>query len=352
MFGNSRLGFGCMRLPMVGEAIDHECFAEMVDAFLAAGGRYFDTAHVYHKGASETAIKAALTDRYPRERYILTDKLTTICFEEEKDILPLFEKQLAACGVTYFDNYLFHAMRSSYHEKFTACNAFEIVKGLKAEGRIRHIGMSFHDSPEFLRWVLEHHPEIEMVQLQFNYADGDNPDVESLRCYEICCEFGKPVIVMEPVKGGRLAQLPPEGQALLPEGQAAFALRYCASFPQIKMILSGMSSPEQMEDNLRTMENPAPFTEAEHSLALQLREIVRRQETIACTECRYCMDACPMEIPIPELFGAYNARKLRQPYAAPENRGENCADCGACEAICPQHLEIRKLLKRCASVLK
>lgn len=355
MFGNStfRLGFGCMRLPKKDEQVDIAEFSQMVDAFMAAGGNYFDTAHVYHAGGSEIALREGLTKRYPRDSYILTNKLTQICYEQEEEILPLFHKQLEACGVTYFDNYFFHAMRRNYHEKYTRTNAFSIVKQLKEEGKIRHIGMSFHDSPEFLQWVLENHPEIELVQLQFNYADADNPDVESLRCYEVCEKFGKPVVVMEPVKGGTLANLPEEGKALLNgQGEAAFALRYCASFPQIKMVLSGMSTLAQMQDNLHTFASLQPLSQEEFAIAQKLKMIVRQQETIPCTNCRYCTDGCPQEIPIPEIFAAFNARKLLQPYAADVSGVASCLDCGACETLCPQYLEIRKLLKRAENVLK
>ena len=353
MFGAMKLGFGCMRLPKKGDQVDIEVFSQMVDAFMQAGGYYFDTAHVYHGGQSETALKEALTKRYPRDRYILTNKLTQICYEREEEILPLFQSQLEACGVEYFDNYFFHAMRTNYHEKYTRTNAFSIVKQLKEEGKIRRIGMSFHDSPEFLRWVLENHEEIEMVQLQFNYADADNPDVESLACYEICKEFGKPVLVMEPIKGGTLANLGEEGRALLGgQNEAAFALRYCASFPQIRMILSGMSSLQQMQENLNTFSDIVPLSEDEFAVADKLRAIVRKQELIPCTNCRYCTDGCPQNIPIPEIFTAYNARKLRQPFAADVVPVADCLDCGACETLCPQHIEIRKFLKRAAQVLK
>ncbi|MBE6985192.1 MAG: 4Fe-4S dicluster domain-containing protein [Ruminococcaceae bacterium] len=349
----TKLGFGCMRLPKVGDEVDIEAFSQMVDTYMQAGGNYFDTAHVYHGGRSEIALREGLTKRYPRESYVLTNKLTTICFEEEKDLAPLFESQLEACGVAYFDNYFFHAMRTSYYEKFKRVNAFDFVKQLKAAGKIRHIGMSFHDSPEFLQWVLENHPEIELVQLQFNYADKDNPDVESLKCYDICEAFGKPVVVMEPVKGGTLANLPQEGKDLLQgRNEAAFALRYCASFPQIKVVLSGMSDLRQMQENLDTFVNVQPFTQEEFALADELRMIVRRLETIPCTSCRYCTDGCPANIPIPEIFEAYNARKLRQDYHADISAIAQCLDCGACEGLCPQKIEIRKYLKRAAQVLK
>lgn len=357
MFGNEKLklGFGCMRLPQKDDKIDYEAFSEMVDAYLTAGGKYFDTAHVYHRGESEKALRHCLTSRYPRESYLLTDKLTTICFETEEDLDALLERQLAACGVTYFDNYFFHAMRPNYYEKFNRVNAFEHMKRWKTEGKIRHIGMSFHFTPEFLRQVLEEHPEIELVQLQFNYADTDNPDVQCQACYEVCCEYGKPVVVMEPIKGGTLADLPQEGKQLLQsvtqDSEAAFALRYCASFPQIKMILSGMSSLAQMEENLHTMEAPEALSEKELAAAQQLRGIVRKAETIACTGCRYCMDGCPQEVPIPELFAAYNARLLLEPYSMTGEPVKKCVECGACEKLCPQNLKIRSLLKEVAHSL-
>lgn len=353
MFGNSnRLGFGCMRLPKKEDKVDIEQFSKMVDAYMQSGGCYFDTAHVYHGGESEIALREGLVKRYPRDRFILTNKLTQICYEREEDILPLFEKQLAACGVEYFDNYFFHAMRRNYHKKFTETNAFAIIRKLKEEGKIRHIGMSFHDDPTFLRWVLENHPEIELVQLQFNYADADNPDVESLACYEACTEFGKPVVVMEPIKGGSLANLSQEANELLNgHAQAAFALRYCASFDGIKIVLSGMSSLTQMQENIATFRQIEPLTKEEFAIADRIREIVRKQETIACTDCRYCMDGCPQGIPIPEIFAAYNARKLRQPYPTGLPEKIDCVDCGACEGLCPQKIEIRKYLKRSAQVL-
>lgn len=355
MYGNFKLGFGCMRLPKQGDAIDIPTLSKMVDAFFEGGGCYFDTAHLYHDGASEIAVREALTGRYPRDRYLLTDKLTQLCFDSEEEIVPLFESQLAACGVEYFDFYLLHAMCRSYYEKFSACNAFEVLKRLKAEGRIRHIGMSFHDSPEFLEWVLERHPEIETVQLQFNYADVENPDVESMKCYRICEKFGKPVIVMEPVKGGTLATLSEEGMQLLrsvTDGTpASFALRYCISFPQIKLVLSGMSAPDQMQDNLKTMAAAQPLSEAEHAVAQQLCDLIRKQSLITCTACRYCTDGCPQEIPIPDLFAAYNARAMRRPYQADAEAAGNCVECGVCEGLCPQHLEIRKLLKRVKNAL-
>ena len=262
-----RFGFGCMRLPMTGEEVDLDHFAAMTDRFLAAGFNYFDTAHGYISEKSETAIRACLTSRHPRESYILTDKLSGNYFETGADIRPLFERQLAACGVDYFDFYLLHAMSAARYDHYTGCRAFETVQELKAEGKIRHVGMSFHDTADVLERILTDHPELEVVQLQFNYLDFDDPKVQSRACYEVCVKHNKPVIVMEPVKGGKLADPPQAARAELAAlgglSPAGAALRFCASFPNVRMILSGMGSMDMMEDNLSAMARPEPFGEEE-----------------------------------------------------------------------------------------
>ena len=265
MFGpaDKKLGFGFMRLPMKGEEGDIETTCRMVDEFLAAGFCYFDTAHGYHDGQSEAALKAALTSRYPREKYILADKLSPPFFEKEADIRPLFEQQLEACGVEYFDMYLMHAQSAGRFEFYKSCRAYETAFALKAEGRVRHVGISFHDTAEVLERILTEYPQLDFVQLQFNYLDYEDPQVQSRACYEVCRRHHKPVVVMEPVRGGRLARLPDEARALLQEvsgsSPAAFALRFAADFEGVKMVLSGMSSLEQMEENLRVMSAPRPF---------------------------------------------------------------------------------------------
>lgn len=356
-----RFGFGCMRLPMAGEEVDLDHFSAMTDRFLAAGYHYFDTAHGYISEKSETAIRACLTSRYPRESYILTDKLSGNYFESEADIRPLFERQLAACGVEYFDFYLFHAMSASRYGHYTNCRAFEIVQELKAEGKIRHVGMSFHDTADVLDRILTDHPELEVVQLQFNYLDFDDPRVQSRACYEVCVKHNKPVIVMEPVKGGKLADLPPAARAELePLGgvsPAGAALRFCASFPNVRMILSGMGSMEMMEDNLSAMAWPGPLGEEELQAVFRARDVLAAQQAIPCTGCRYCVDGCPMSIPIPELFDCVNGRAQGRAVSyekAVEGRGRasQCVKCGKCEEICPQHLEIRSLLERAAKVFE
>ncbi len=346
-------GFGLMRLPMDGENVDIQQTKAMVDAFLQAGFNYFDTAHPYIQGKSELAVRECLTSRYPRDQYILTNKLSGFCFETEGDIRPLFESQLDACGVEYFDFYLHHALSAGRYQKYVDTRAFEIVKELKAEGKIRHIGMSFHDSAEALDMILSRQPEIEVVQLQLNYVDWKDNRVQAEACYEVCRKYGKPVIVMEPVKGGSLVNLPEKAAALIPGSQAGFAIRFAASPENVFMTLSGMSNMEQMADNLNTMTDFQPLTEAEYEIADQVRTIFQGQHRIPCTACRYCTDGCPAGIPIPDLFAAFNQKKGKPEghaeadaaYAAFEVKADACIGCGQCEGECPQHLHIRQLLE-------
>ncbi len=351
-------GFGLMRLPMIGEDVDIEQTKAMVDAFLTAGFNYFDTAHPYIKGKSELAVKECLSSRYPRESYILTNKLSGFCFEKEEEILPMFAGQLEACGVEYFDFYLHHAMSAVRHQKYLDTNAYEIVKDLKAQGKIRHIGMSFHDSAEVLDKILSERPEIEVVQLQINYVDWIDPRVQAEKCYEVCCKHNKPVIVMEPVKGGSLVNLPQEAAELLTDySQAGYALRFAASPENVFMVLSGMSDTAQMEDNLKTMGDFKPLESAEYEIIDKVRTIYQGQNRVPCTGCRYCVDGCPAGIPIPDVFSAFNDSKSRKEdvaeqgkaaYAAIDNKADACIGCGQCENACPQFLHIRQLLEAIA----
>lgn len=299
-------GFGCMRLPMNGESVNLEETGRMVDAFLEAGFNYFDTAHGYLQGESEKALKACLTSRYPRESYVLTDKLTGSFFKSEADIRPLFESQLEACGVTYFDFYLMHAQSAKNYGHFKACRAYETAFALKAEGRVRHVGLSFHDSAEVLEQILTEYPAIEAVQLQFNYADYDDPKVQSRKCYEVCVKHDKPVIVMEPVKGGNLVKLPDAAKQVFEDlhggSPASYAIRFAAGFPGILMVLSGMSDIKQMKDNISFMQNFQPLTDTEMEAVRKVQDIFRFMHRIACTACRCCTDGCPQHLPIRELL--------------------------------------------------
>ena len=352
-------GFGLMRLPMVDTDVDIQQTKDMVDAFLKAGFNYFDTAKPYIQGKSELAVKECLSSRYPRESFLLTNKLSFWCFEKEEDIRPMFEGQLEACGVEYFDFYLHHAMSAARHEKYTETRAYEIVKELKAEGKIRHIGMSFHDSAAVLDQILTDRPEIEVVQLQINYVDWIDPRVQAEQCYEVCVKHGKPVIVMEPVKGGSLVNLPENAAALLTEySQAGYAIRFAASPRNVVMVLSGMSNREQMADNIATMAEFKPLTEEEYVTIDKVRTIYQGQHRIPCTACRYCTDGCPAGIPIPDVFQAFNDKKSSKEgpeaanaaYAAFENNASDCIGCGQCETACPQQLKIRQLLEDVAKV--
>lgn len=347
-----KLGFGMMRLPKIGEEVDKTQVCAMVDAFLARGFNYFDTATPYIEGRSELAIRDCLARRHPRESFLLTDKLSDNLWQTGADIRPLVERQLESCGVAYFDFYLMHAMNESRHQRYQAEGAYDIVQQLKSEGKIRHVGISFHDSAAVLDKILTDRPEIEVVQLQFNYADYDDPRVQSRLCYEVCVRHGKPVLVMEPVKGGSLANLPAEATALLPNGSpASYAVRFAAGFSNIVMVLSGMSDLTQMEDNLSYMEDFQPLTEEELALLEQVKPIYQSTTRIPCTGCRYCEENCPVGMPISTIFAQINALHKgegdpRADYEALETRADACVGCDRCTTACPQHLQVRQLVAK------
>lgn len=357
-------GFGCMRLPMKGEEVDYEHFCRMADAFLAAGFNYFDTAHGYISEKSEIAVRECVVKRHPRESFTLTDKLTEPYFHKQEDIRPFFEEQLKACGVEYFDFYLMHAQNAKNFEKFKRCRAYETAFELKAEGKIKHVGLSFHDKAYVLDQILTEYPQIELVQIQFNYLDYENPSVQSRECYEVARKHNKPIIVMEPVKGGTLVNLMQEAnqifRGLNGGSNASYAIRYSASFEGVFMTLSGMSNMEQVEDNIATMSDFKPLNETEKEAIEQVRELLLQGDLIPCTACRYCVDGCPKKISIPELFACMNQNKryhskdwnskiYYSTYTKNGGKASECVSCGKCEKACPQHLEIRKLLKDVAS---
>ena len=356
-------GFGCMRLPMKGKEVDFEETSKMVDMFLANGFNYFDTAHGYLDGQSEIALKKCLTSRYPREAYILTNKLSGHYIEKNEDIRPFFQKQLEACGVDYFDFYLMHAQNKDLFAKYKQMHAYETVMELRDEGKIRHFGISFHDKAEVLDQILTEYPQIEVVQIQFNYVDYEDTSVESRKCYEVCCKHGKPVIVMEPVKGGNLVNLPENAKAVLEDlhggSPVSYAIRFVAGFPGMMMVLSGMSSMEQMKDNLSYMKDFQPLNETELEAVKKVQRIFRGMNLIPCTACRYCTDSCPRQIAIPDLFAVMNTKQIyhdwnadfyyNNVYTGAGRRASDCIQCGRCEKACPQHLPIRRLLTEIAA---
>ncbi len=361
MFSNIKknFGFGCMRLPMNEGEVDIAEFTKMVDTFMNAGFNYFDTAHNYIGGKSETALKQALTSRYKREEYILTNKLSTSFFNSNNEILPVFNSQLEACGVDYFDFYLMHAQDKSLYEKYKRCRAYETAIQLKEQGKIKHFGISFHDKAEVLEEILTEYPEIEVVQIQFNYADYLDASVQSKKVYDVCRKHNKAIIVMEPVKGGSLVNLPEEAKAVFNElkgSYASFAIRFAAGFEGIFMVLSGMGNMEMMLDNISYMKDFKPLDSCEMEAVEKVREIFNAQNVIPCTACRYCAD-CPKKIAIPEMFACLNGKKTHNNWNTAyyygihtNNAGKasDCIECGHCESVCPQHLEIIKLLKEVA----
>ena len=363
-----KLGFGLMRLPEKDGKIDIEHVSRMVDAYMTAGLNYFDTAYVYHGGNSEKAIKEALVRRYPRNQFMLATKLPAWCMKEPSDRDRIFNEQLERCGVDYFDFYLLHSIEDGGNgETYEQLDCFNWGLKKKAEGKIRHFGFSFHGSPAYLIQILDAHPEIEFVQIQLNYADWNNPVVRSGELYEILHSRNIPMIIMEPVKGGTLASLKPELEEMFRSARpsasiASWALRFVGSLPGVMTILSGMSTDEQMADNICTFSRFEPLTEEEKALVEKVKTIMLNVPQIGCTSCRYCTPGCPMNISIPDVFRAVNTMSLYGDVFRPKafyggligqgyGRASACIACGQCEGVCPQHLPIIDLLKDASAKL-
>ncbi|MBQ3424320.1 MAG: aldo/keto reductase [Clostridia bacterium] len=363
-----KLGFGLMRLPTQKDRIDLDHVCRMVDAYLQAGLTYFDTAYVYHGGKSEKIVKEAIVNRHPRDSFTIATKLPAWCMKSEADRDRIFNEQLERCGVDWFDFYLLHSVEQGGNgETYDRLDCWNWGLQKKAEGRIRHFGFSFHGTPEYLEALLDAHPEVEFVQIQLNYADWENPVVQSGRLYEILRSRNVPMVIMEPVKGGTLAKLGPDLEAKFravnsEASVASWALRYAASLPGVMTVLSGMSSDEQMADNLKTFAAFKPLTDREKAVVEEVRQAIMSVPQIGCTACRYCTDGCPMNIAIPDVFKAINTMDRYHEEFRPKcfyndligqghGRASDCVACGQCEGVCPQHLPIIELLKKASARL-
>ena len=362
---DKKLGFGLMRLPLTDpndkKSIDIEQTCRMVDEFLSRGFTYFDTAWMYCAFESENAIRKALVERHPRESYTLADKLHSSYLTCADDRDRIFEEQLRKTGVNYFDYYLIHDIEVPHYEIYQQYDCFSWLRDKKAKGLVKQIGFSFHDTPEFLDKVLNEQPDMDFVQLQINYLDWESDKVQSRRCYEVARRHGVDIIVMEPVKGGRLANVPPAVKGLFrsydPTASVpSFAIRFAAGLEGVRMVLSGMSDMEQLLDNTGYMADFKPLSDDEQALIRQAVELMSAADAIACTGCAYCVEGCPQGIAIPQYFALYNAERQidAQPHKSDKfeqltakfGKPDDCIACGACEAICPQHLPIIEQLRQ------
>ena len=367
-----KLGFGLMRLPLSDpkeqSRVDLEQVCAMADTFLDRGFTYFDTAYVYHKGESERVAKEAIVKRHDRNSFTLATKMPIFNFKSgdgPEKLDAYFAEQLEKCGVDYFDYYLLHSLDAGSYETVQRLDAFGWGMKEKAAGRIKRLGFSFHDKAEVLDRILTDHPEAEFVQLQINYLDWEDERVQSRKCYETARRHGQEVVIMEPVKGGKLANLPEEAAALLRQAHpdwspASWAVRFAASLEGVLVVLSGMSNQEQMEDNSAYMQDFQPLNAQETGLLEQAAKILSALPAIPCTACRYCVDGCPVSIPIPEYFALYNEDQLNLREGRPVDRGayqklaangalaSACVGCKQCEHACPQHLNVTGWLERVA----
>ena len=366
-----KLGFGFMRLPQTDSgnpaSINMDELCAMVDAYMAEGFTYFDTAYMYHDYMSEIALREAVVRRYPREAFTIADKLPTMLLKKDGDQERIFEEQLQKCGVDYFDYYLLHNLGIGHCKMVDRFDSFSFIAQKKAEGKIKKMGFSFHDSPRLLDELLSAHPEMEFVQLQMNYMDWHDREIQSEKCYEVARKHNKPIIVMEPVKGGTLAVVPEAAKKLLKAERPdmsvpSWAIRFAAGHEGVMLVLSGMSSLPQVLDNIAYMKDFKPLDQREVKTLWEAQKIIKSAIAIPCTACQYCVEGCPKNIPIPRYFSLYNAEKQSENdvfstqsmyysnLTESFGKASDCIGCGRCEKSCPQHLPIKAYLKKIAGL--
>ena len=360
----NKVGFGFLRLPKKGEELDYEQINEMVDLFLSRGGSYFDTCYTYLNGDSEKGLKKCLVDRYPRERFRIANKLPGYRCKTYEDCRTYFDEGLRRCGVSYFDVYMLHWLNQKHYDIAEQVDEFRFLREVKASGEAREIGFSYHDSASLLDRILTDHPEVDVVQIQLNYLDWDSAGIEAGKCYDVCVKHGKKVCVMEPVKGGTLSTLPAEAERLLREmhpdwSNASWALRFVQSLEQVGICLSGMSTPDQVRENMADI---SPLGETERERLRAVCDIITAQTAVPCTGCRYCETHCPRKIAIPDYFRMYNELsrhprdewKIKPVYEQlirQRGKASDCIACRSCETHCPQKIEISAFMKKAAEAL-
>lgn len=357
-----KFGFGAMRLPVINpedkKSIDMQELKRMVDVFMEAGFTYFDTAFPYHEQMSESALKEALVDRYDRDSFILADKMPTVLVKAGEEYPMYFKQQLEKTGAGYFDYYLMHNMGRDRYFNTDKWGGFAFAEKMKEQGKIKNFGFSFHDDAAMLDQILTEHPEVDFVQLQINYLDWNNEVIQSGECYKVARKHNKPIVVMEPVKGGTLANLPKEAEELLKNynkeaSPASYALRFAAQLDGVFMVLSGMSNVSQVKDNISFMSQPEPLSDEEMKLLEQVVKIINNKIAIPCTSCGYCMEVCPKNINIPGLFGLYNNYCVSGNFSGmyhnrltmDKGKASDCIKCHRCEKNCPQHISIPEHLE-------
>ena len=369
------LGMGMMRLPVLDEndfsSVDYEQVNEMVDFFMESGFNHFDTAYPYHEGLSEVAFRKCVVERYPRDSFKVADKLPLFSITEESQLEPIFSEQLERCGVDYFDYYLMHNVSGYSEAGWLDVDSFSFANKKKEEGYIKHLGLSTHADAEFLDNMLTLHPEMEFVLLQINYLDWEDEGIQSKKCLEVARKHGKPVMVMEPFKGGFLADVPKDAEKIMKDynpdaSVVSWALRFVASLDDVCVILTGASSIDQMKENIAEFNNFTPLNDEEYKIIEEVAEIINSNITVDCTKCRYCVDSCPEEIDIAKIFDYYNKDKLlgEQAWSQFGNAYVNyskipgvglasdCSECETCMDECPQHINIPEVLKDVAKTFE